>query len=59
MSKEREPASGATEGARRATGGLPKSSAMAGVVGQPSARWRWCSGCYVVKTSRHSRANWA
>jgi asparagine synthase (glutamine-hydrolysing) len=59
MSKEREPASGALEGARTASGGLPKSGATAGIVGRPNARWRQCSGYYAGKTSKPSPANWA
>jgi hypothetical protein len=59
MSKERESASGAAEGARRATGGAPEE--------RRDGRGRWSAkrkyaavlrDCCVEKTSKHSRANW-
>ena len=59
MSKEREPASGVPEGARRATEELPKSGVMVGAGGRPSASMRRFCGCFAEKTSKHFHANWA
>ena len=42
MSKEREPASGAAEGARRATGGAPEE--------RRDGRGRWSEHCIISLT---------
>jgi hypothetical protein len=60
MSKEREPASGAPEGACRATGGAPEERRDGwGRWSRQNASLQRCCGCWVGKTSKHFRANWA